>query len=113
MLCLWVHMQDSFNLGGGIGWLAAGGIPNSLYRMPFFYLLLACALCYYCFFFLLFLFCFVFVFMLSLEFVDVILIFSCPADHVPNWQPRTLLGMVEARSVNVKNIHTQMMIHST
>ena len=24
----------------------------------------------------------------------------CPADHVPDWQPRILLGMVEARSVN-------------
>ena len=30
------------------------------------------------------------------------LIFFCPADHVPDWQPRVLLGMVEARSVNVK-----------
>ena len=35
-------------------------------------------------------------------FVDVPLIFFCPADHVPEWQPRVLLGMVEARSVNVK-----------
>ena len=34
--------------------------------------------------------------------VDVPLIFFCPADHVPDWQPRILLGMVEARSVNVK-----------
>ena len=31
--------------------------------------------------------------------VDVPLIFFCPADHVPDWQPRILLGMVEARSV--------------
>ena len=31
--------------------------------------------------------------------VDVPLIFFCPADHVPDWQPRVLLGMVEARSV--------------
>ena len=29
--------------------------------------------------------------------VDVPLIFFCPADHVPDWQPRVLLGMVEAR----------------
>ena len=36
------------------------------------------------------------------SFVDVPLIFFCPADHVPDWQPRKLLGMVEARSVNVK-----------
>ena len=27
-------------------------------------------------------------------------------DHVPDWQPRILLGMVEARSVNVKNTTT-------
>ena len=30
----------------------------------------------------------------------------CPADHVPDWQPRILLGMVEARSVNVKKTTT-------
>ena len=30
----------------------------------------------------------------------------CPADHVPDWQPRVLLGMVEARSVNVKKTTT-------
>ena len=34
--------------------------------------------------------------------VDVPLFFFCPADHVSDWQPRILLGMVEARSVNVK-----------
>ena len=33
--------------------------------------------------------------------VLVLLIFFCPADHVLDWQPRILLGMVEARSVNV------------
>ena len=32
---------------------------------------------------------------------------SCPADKVPNWQPRILLGIVEARLVNVnKHTHT-------
>ena len=40
------------------------------------------------------------------SFVDVPLIFFCPADHVPDWQPRVLLGMVEARSVNVKKTTT-------
>ena len=34
--------------------------------------------------------------------VDVPLIFFCPADHVSDWQPRIVLGTVEARSVNVK-----------
>ena len=38
--------------------------------------------------------------------VDVPLIFFCPADRVPDWQPRVLLGMVEARSVNVKKTTT-------
>ena len=38
--------------------------------------------------------------------VDIPLIFFCPADHVPDWQPRVLLGMVEARSVNVKKTTT-------
>ena len=38
--------------------------------------------------------------------VDVPLIFFSPADHVPDWQPRVLLGMVEARSVNVKKTTT-------
>ena len=32
--------------------------------------------------------------------------YYCPADHVPDWQPRVLLGMVEARSVNVKKTTT-------
>ena len=40
--------------------------------------------------------------------VDVPLIFFCPADHVPDWQPRVLLGMVEARSVNVKKTTTML-----
>ena len=49
--------------------------------------------------------CVVFVFVLlsyHRSLVDVPLISFCPADHVPDWQPRILLGMVEARSVNVK-----------
>ena len=42
--------------------------------------------------------------------VDVPLIFFCPADHVPDWQPCVLLGMVEARSVNVKKTTTQQSV---
>ena len=45
---------------------------------------------------------FVFFFCSHWSLIDVPLIFFCPADHVPDWQPRVLLGMVEARSVNVK-----------
>ena len=45
--------------------------------------------------------------------VDVPLIFFCPADHVPDWQPRVLLGMVEARSVNVKKTTTTTTWHKS
>ena len=51
-------------------------------------------------------FCLCFDFALIWSFVDVPLIFFCPADHVPDWQPRILLGMVEARSVNMKKTTT-------
>ena len=52
-------------------------------------------------------FLFVFFFFCShWSLVDVPLIFFCPADHVPDWQPPLLLGMVEARSVNVKKTTT-------
>ena len=77
-------------------------MPNSLYRMLFVYLFLACVFCYSCPF-LFVVFClFVFLFCSHWSSVDVPLIFFCPADHVPDWQSRILLGMVEARSVNVK-----------
>ena len=64
-----------------------------------------------CFFslFLSFLPCFFILFLfytlVCWNFVDVPLIFSCPADHVPDWRPR-ILGLVEARSLNVKNAYT-------
>ena len=50
---------------------------------------------------------FVFFFCSHWSLVAVPLIFFCPADHVPDWQPRVLLGMVEARSVNVKKTTKQ------
>ena len=91
--------------GEGIEWLAAGTMPNSLYRMPLVYLSLTCVFCYSCSF--LFVVCVFCVFLCShWSLVDVPLIFFCPADHVPDWQPRVLLGMVEARSVNVKKTTT-------
>ena len=97
-----------------IGWLAAGTMPNSLCRMPLVYLSLACVFCYSCSF-LFVVFCvFVFFFCSYWSLVDVPLISFCPADHVPDWQPRILLGMVEARSVNVKKQqHTTLLQNST
>ena len=89
--------------GEGIGWLAAGTMPNSLYRMPLVYRLSFSDLCILLFLFLSLCRLCVCVFLCShWSLVDVPLIFFCPADHVPDWQPRVLLGMVEARPVNVK-----------
>ena len=61
--------------------------------------------------FLFVVFCvFVFFFCSHWSLVDVPLIFFCPADHVPDWQPRVLLAMVEARSVNVKKTTTTIFL---
>ena len=69
-----------------------------------FVLLLFLYFCHFCFVSL----CFLFLFLICSRwsFSDVPLIFFCPADHVPDWQPRILLGTVEARSVNVKKTTT-------
>ena len=100
-LCAWLRA------GEGIGWLAAGTMPNSLYRMHLVYLFLA-SVSYYSCSFLFVVFClFVFFFCSHWSLVDVPLIFFCPADHVQDWQPRILLGMVEARSVTVKKTTTK------
>ena len=73
--------------------------PSSIFFWPVYF-------CYSCSF-LFVVFCvFVFFFCSHWSLVDVPLIFFCPADHVPDWQPRILLGMVEARSVNVKKTTT-------
>ena len=55
---------------------------------------------------------FVFFFCSHWSLVDVPLISFCPADQVPDWQPRIILGMVEARSVNVKKKQQQQQIPS-
>ena len=88
--------------GEGIGWLAAGTMPKTLYRMPAVHLFLACVFCYFCSFFFVVFCLFAFIFCSHWSLVDVPLISFCPADHVPDWQPRIVLGMVEVRSVNVK-----------
>ena len=77
--------------GEGIGWLAAGTIPNSLYRVPF-YLFLACAFCYCSFLFVVFvsLLCFVLFSSCSRwSFVVVPMNISLSRrSRVPDWQPR-------------------------
>ena len=84
----------------GYRWLAAGTILNFLYRVPFFNLFLRvfCVIVPFCL-------SFCFVLCSRWSFGDAPLIFSCPADHVLDWQPRIiLLGLAEARSINVKNV---------
>ena len=73
--------------GEGIGWLAAGTMPNSLYRVPFVYLFLACT-CILLFLFLsLCRFClFVFFLLLSLE------LGRCSSDLFLSSRPRTGLA---------------------
>ena len=56
--------------------------------------------------------CFLFFFCSYWSLVDVPLICLCPADHVPDWQPRILLGMVEARSANVKKTTTTTTVNA-
>ena len=89
--------------GEGIGWLAAGTMLISLYRMPVVYLFLACVFCYPCPFLSVVSVCLFFL-LLSLE------LGRCSSDLFlssrPRRQPRIVLGMVEARSVNMKNTTT-------
>ena len=73
--------------------------PSFVFFCPvYFVILVPFSLSFFC--------VFVFFFCSHWSLVDVPLIFFCPADHVPDWQPRVLLGMVEARSVNVKKTTT-------
>ena len=106
---VWVHGCDPGRVSDG----SRLALYQTLNRVPFFYLFLACVFCYcsvlfvvsvlFRYVFLLFVFEFALV---GALYKYVPLIFFCPADHVPDWQPRILLGTVEARSVNVKKTTT-------
>ena len=84
------------------GWHYAKPSLSNALRLSFpgmcVLLFLFLSLCRFCLF--------VFFFCSHWSLVNVPLIFFCPADHVLDWQPRILLGMVEARSVNVKKTTT-------
>ena len=106
MSCIWVHDCDPGKVSDG----ARLGLYQTLsIECPsiFFWYMLCVIVSFFSSFFVLFL--------LSSSsrwsFVDVSLDFSCPTDHVLDWQPRILLGMVEARSVNVKNTTTTKLTH--
>ena len=98
------------------GWHFAKFSLSSALRLSFsgmcILLFLFLSLCHFCFLFVcVFILLSLLLLLLFLtfsrwSFVDVPQIVLCPADHVPDWQPRILLGMVEARLVNVKKTTT-------
>ena len=61
-------------------------IPNSLCRVLFFHLFLACVICYCSFLFVVSAWFVMFFLCSRWSFVYVPLIFFCPADHVPDWR---------------------------
>ena len=95
------------------GWHYAKLSLSSALRLSFsgmrILLFLFLSLCRFC----LFVFFFLFFFCSHWSLVDVPLVFFCPTDHVSDWQPRVLLGMVEARSVNVKKTTTTNIFQHT
>ena len=98
MLHVWVHGWDQGRVSNGsrlaLYQTLSIECPSSIFFWRLYFVIVS--------FFLSFLFFVLLFFCSRWSFVDVPLIFFCPADHVPNWQPRILLGMVEARSVDVK-----------
>ena len=94
MLCVWVHGCDPGRVSDGsrlaLYQTLSIECPSIFFwHVPGFY---SCSFLFVGFV----LFCFV-VFCSRWSFVDVsTLIFFYPADHVPDWRPRILLGMVEA-----------------
>ena len=96
MLRVWVHGCDPGRVSDGsrlaLYQTLSIECPSSIFFWHVYFVIIVP-------FFLTFLFfvCLGFFFCSRWSFVDVPLIFFCPADHVPYWQPRILLGMVEAR----------------
>ena len=93
----WVHMVASrgrYRMARGWHYakLSLSNAPRLSFSGLCILLFLFLSLCRFC--------VFVFFFCSHWSLVDVPLIFFCPADHVPDWQPRIVLGMVGARSVN-------------
>ena len=118
MLRVWVHGCDPGRVSDDSRLALCQILSISALRLSFsgicILLFLFLSLCHFCFLFvcvfillsLLLLLLLLFLTFSRWSFVDVPLIVFCPADHVPDWQPCILLGMVEVRSVNAKKTTT-------
>ena len=102
MLRVWVYSCDPGRVSDGSRLALCQTLsiecPSPIFSGMCILLFLFLSLCSFCLF--------VFFFCSHWSLVDVPLISFCPVDHVPDWQPRIVLGMVEARSVNVKKTTT-------
>ena len=91
MLRVWVHDCDPRRLSDGWRLVLYQTLyiecPSSIFFWHVYFVIVP--------FYLSFLFCVFFVALVGAV-VDVPLIFFCLADHVPDWLPCILLGMVEA-----------------
>ena len=98
MLRVWVYGCDPGRVSDGSRLALCQTLsiecPSSIFFWHVdFAIFLFLSLCRFCLF--------VFLFCSHWSLVDVPMISFCPADHVPDWHPRIVLGMVEARSVVV------------
>ena len=102
MLCVWVHGCDPESVSDGsrlaLYQTLSIECPSSIFFWHVYFVIVP--------FFLSFLFCFLLCFLLLLELCRCSSDLFCPADHVSDWQPGILLGMVEDRSVNAKETTT-------
>ena len=92
MLCVWVHGCDPGRVSDG----SRLALPYTKLVLSSALLLSFSGMCFVLLCSFLFDVFIWFCFHSRWSFLDVPLIFSCPAHHVPDWQPPTLLGMVEA-----------------
>ena len=103
MLCVWVYGCDPGRVSDGSRLALYQTLSIECSSTFFWHVYFVILVAFFLSSFVLFL---LYLFFSRWSFVDVPLIFFCPADHVPDWQPRILLGMVEVRLVNVKKTPT-------
>ena len=109
MLRVWVHGCDPGRVSDGSRLALCQTLsiecPSSIFFWHVYFVIIVPLSLSFCLF--------VFFFCSHWSLVDVPLTFSSPAGHVSDWQLRILLGMVEARSVNVKKTTTTTTIRTS